>query len=177
MQRLSASIFWTYDCLELIRIWKKKWNHWDSTYEKNNIWTSSAAGCGHCFSFFFWFTLSSPWMRWMRSELLLVGLVKARICLVLWFRPGCITSSSYKWCADNASLSALISHYPGMLSPSIKSLERRPPLGTRVRLIIDAFTECLFSVCVLVKSNVTYKSVVFIMLLFMLCLHSQNGAL
>ncbi len=61
MQRLSAGIFRTYDCLELICIWKK--NEIIGTYEKNNIWTSSAAGCGHCLFFFFWLTLSSPWME------------------------------------------------------------------------------------------------------------------
>lgn len=100
MQRLSAGNFRTYDCLELIRIWKKKWNHWYGTHEKNNIWTSSAAACGHCISFVFNLPFPPLRWRWMRSELLLVGLVEARICSVLWFRPGCITSLSYKWCAD-----------------------------------------------------------------------------
>lgn len=152
MHWLSAGNFWTYDCIKLISIWKNKWNQGDGTHEKNNIWTSSAAGRGHCFSFFFWYTLSSPGLRWMRSGLLLVRLVEAWICSALWFRPGCVTSSSYKWrvdkgvpvCSDRTPSWNVISIHHRV------SLVRRPPRGTREWPIIDVFVveKEMFVLCV-----------------------------
>lgn len=93
---LSAGNFWTSECLKLISA-SERINEieGDGTNEKNNIWRSSAAGHGHCFSFFSWCTLSSPGLRWMRSGISW-SLDLFSVVIQTWL----YYFISYKWCVD-----------------------------------------------------------------------------